>query len=166
METLRFGQITGAVGIRGEVRVYPLIDYKEQFEQIQYVLMDGKPFSIQAVRYMKAMAILKLEGIDDRNKAESLKGKELLVYRKDAPPLPPDAYYIRDLIGLRILDETGRQIGVLKDVIPNAAQDLYEVERMDGGKTFLIPAVEEFITSIDMEEGTLRVQQIEGLMQL
>lgn len=165
METLLLGQITTAVGLKGELRVYPYTDYKEKFEEIDYCIIEGTKYTIQNVRYMKGMVILKLTGIDDRTAAESYKGKELLLYRSDAPPLPADTYYIKDLIGLQVNDETGKPIGRLRDVIQHSAQDLYEVETMQGDEVFLVPAVEEFIKSIDLEEGVICMHLIEGLMK-
>jgi 16S rRNA processing protein RimM len=165
METMLLGQITNAVGLKGELRVYPYTDYKEKFEELDYCIIEGLNYSIQNVRYMKGMVVLKLTGIEDRTTAESYKGKDLLLYRKDAPPLPADTYYIKDLIGLRVVDETGIEIGRVKDVIQHTAQDLYEVETMQGDEVFLVPAVEEFIKSIDLEEGVIRMHLIEGLME-
>ncbi|MGI6734397.1 MAG: ribosome maturation factor RimM [Anaerovoracaceae bacterium] len=166
MEKLRLGRVTGAVGLKGELRVYPYTDYKEKFEEIDYVLMDDLRFSIENVRYMKEMAILKLSGIDDRTAAEACKGKDLFLFRKDAPPLPEDTYYVKDLIGLSVVDEDGKCIGRLKEVILNEAQDIYMIEPEDGGKPFPVPAVNEFIKEVDLQKGTITVRLIEGLREL
>lgn len=166
MEKLRLGQITNAVGLKGELRVYPYTDYKEKFEEIEYVLMEDVKYPIEGVRYLKNMTVLKLTGINDRTTAEKCKGKNLFIFQKDAPPLPEDTYYVKDLIGLRVLDETGRELGKLKDVIQNNAQDLYEVEPTSGENSFMVPAVEEFVLSIDLKEGIIRMRLIEGLAEL
>ena len=92
METLRLGKITAAVGLKGEVRVYPYTDYKEKFEEIPHVLLEGERRRIQRVRYQKNMAILKLEGIEDRSSAERCRDLELFIARADAPPLPEDRF--------------------------------------------------------------------------
>lgn len=167
MEKLRLGQITNAVGLKGEIRVYPYTDYKEEFEEISYVLISEEKYVIEKVRYMKDMAVLKLHGIDDRTTAEKYKGQDLYIYREDAPPLPADTYYVIDLIGMLVVDEDGETIGRLKSVIKNSsAQDLYEVESVQTGNTFLVPAVEEFILKIDLDKGTVLVKLIEGLTEL
>lgn len=166
MEKLKFGQITNAVGLKGELRVYPYTDYKEKFDEIEYVLLEDKKYPIQGVRYMKDMVVLKLVGIDDRSSAEQCKGIDLYIYREDAPPIPEDAYYIKDLIGLRVVDESGKDLGKLKNIIQNSAQDLYEVEPTSGGNPFLVPAVEEFVLEIDLKEGIIRMHLIEGLTTL
>ncbi|MBE6033046.1 MAG: 16S rRNA processing protein RimM [Clostridiales bacterium] len=164
MEKLRLGQITGAVGLKGEVRVYPYTDYKEKFEELPHVLMGEKKHSIQNVRYQKNMAILKLSGVNDRTAAEACKGEFLFIDRADAPPLPEDTYYVADLLGLAVIEEDGTPVGKLADVIQNSAQDLYVVEDEEG-KRFSIPAVGAFIRGINVEEGFIRVHLIPGLRE-
>ncbi|MDD2483500.1 MAG: ribosome maturation factor RimM [Eubacteriales bacterium] len=166
MEKLRLGRITSAVGLSGEVRVYPYTDYKEKFEEIDYVLLRDEKVRIEKVRYNKNMAILKLEGMDDRSAAEKNREQDLFIFLEDAPPLPEGAYYVKDLIGLAIVDGEGQKIGTLVDIIKNSAQDLYEVEPLDGGKRFLVPAVEEFVPEVSPEKGFIRVHLIEGLRDL
>ncbi len=166
MEKIRLGRVTNAVGLKGELKVYPYTDYKEKFEEIDYVLMDDLRYTIENVRYLKAMVVLKLAGIDDRTSAEACKEKDLLMFLADAPPLPEDTYYVKDLIGLAVVDEEGKPVGRLSDVIINSAQDIYMVEPREGGKPFPIPAVEEFVKEVDMDKGTLRIRLIEGLREL
>lgn len=166
MERLRLGKIVNAVGLKGELKVYPYTDYKEKFEEVDYVIIDGERLTIEKVRYLKNMAILKLEGIEDRGAAESKKDKEIFVQREDAPPLPEDTYYVKDLIGLLAIDERGHEVGVLDEVIINSAQDIYMIKVKESGKTFPLPAVEEFIKKINIEEGTILIKLIEGLQDL
>lgn len=166
MEKLRLGQITNVVGLNGEIKVYPYTDYKEKFEEIEYVLIKDKKYFIEHVRYNKNMVILKLDGIDNRNTAENYKESELFIDQKDVPPLPENTYYVKDLIGLCVIDEDGKELGKVKNVILNQAQDLYEIELNEGKNTFLVPAVDEFISEIDLEAGIIRIHLIEGLIEL
>lgn len=154
------------MGLKGELRIYPFTDYKEKFEEIDYVLISDRKYAIEGVRYLRNTAILKLSEIGNRTDAEKLKGEDVFIFRKDAPPLPEDTYYVKDLIGLIIADEKGKVLGRLKDVIQNSAQDLYEIETTESGKTFLIPAVDEFILNVDLKEGIVTVHLIEGLYEL
>lgn len=165
MEQIRLGQITAAVGLKGELRVYPYTDYKEKFEELPHVLLDGAVRKVEKLRYNKNMVVLKLTGIDDRTAAEAQQGKYLFIDKEDAGPLPEDTYYVKDLLGLAVVDEEGAPVGVLKDVIKNtAAQDLYEIE-MEQGKTFLLPAVGAFVKEILMEERRMIIHLIEGLVE-
>ena len=171
MEKLRLGKIVNAVGLKGEIKVYPYTDEKEFFEQIDSVLTENEKGKeerhlLEHVRYMKEMAILKLKGVDDRTAAEGLKGRALFLYRREAPPLPEDTYYIKDLIGMTVVDQEKNRVGRLKNVIKNSSQDLYEIEKADGKGTFLLPAVEAFVSEIDLKGRTITVRLIEGITDL
>ncbi|MDF2653602.1 MAG: rimM [Bacillota bacterium] len=165
MEKIKIGQVVNVVGLKGELKVYHYSDYKERFEELSEIYLDQRLVKIEGVRYMKDMVILKLAGINDRTEAEKHKGKDLLIEKKDVRVLPEDTYYIFDLIGLSVQDERGAALGTLCDVIQNTSQDLYEVEKQDG-KKFMIPAVDEFILKIDMENKVMTVRLIEGLAEL
>ena len=165
MDKIKIGQVVNVVGLKGELKVYHYSDYKERFEELSEIYMDQRLIKIEGVRYMKDMVILKLAGINDRTEAEKHKGKDLLIEKKDVRVLPEDTYYIFDLIGLSVQDERGAALGTLCDVIQNTSQDLYEIEKQDG-KKFMIPAVDEFILKIDMENKVRTVRLIEGLAEL
>ena len=162
MDTIKLGKITAPQGIKGEVRVYPYTDELTRFSEIEAVLLDGQKRKIQNARYMKNMAVLKLEGVDDRNMAESLRNKELLLAKEDLWEQPEDTYFIDDLVGCDVVSEDGDSVGTLKNIISRPAQDLYEIERADGS-TFLLPAVKEFIKNVDLDNKTIIIHLINGL---
>ncbi|MBQ2218321.1 MAG: 16S rRNA processing protein RimM [Firmicutes bacterium] len=162
MDTIKLGKITAPQGIKGEVRVYPYTDELTRFSEIEAVLLDGQKRKIQNARYMKNMAVLKLEGVDDRNMAESLRNKELLLAKEDLWEQPEDTYFIDDLVGCTVVSEDGASVGMLKSIISRPAQDLYEIERADGS-TFLLPAVKEFIKNVDLDNKTITIHLINGL---
>ncbi|MCI8348275.1 MAG: 16S rRNA processing protein RimM [Firmicutes bacterium] len=165
MEKIKIGKIVNAVALKGEVKVYSYSDYKERFEEIDRVILsDGREFKIENVRYQKNMAIIKFKGVDDRNGAEALKEKEVFITEEDLRELPDDTFYIRDLIGCKVCDsESGMTIGVVSDVLQNTAQDIYQVDLEKGGQV-LIPAVKEFIKSVDIDEKVVEVSLIPGFI--
>lgn len=163
MDRIKVGIISSAVGLKGEVKVYPYTDYKERFEELDGVYINNDFTKIMGVRYMKNMAIIKFEGVDNRNQAELLREHLLYIDKKDLRELGEDEYYIFDLIGLKVVDEDNNKIGTLSDVIQNSAQDLYEIEQENGNK-FLLPAVSEFIVNIDTKCGIMVVRLIEGIV--
>ncbi len=163
METVKLGKITAPQGIKGEVRVYPYTDELTRFSQIEAVLLQGRRLKIEKVRYMKNMAVLKLEGIDDRNGAESVRNQELLLAREDLWKQPEDTYFVDDILGSSVLTEEGTAVGTLKKIHSRPAQDLYEIEREDG-TSFLLPAVKEFVKAVDPQNKTITVHLIEGLL--
>ena len=84
------------------------------------------------------------------------------ITEEDLEELPEGMYYVKDLIGLKVVD-TGSygEIGTVKDVLQNTSQDVYVV-KTPSGREIMIPAVEEFIKDIDIEGGVLTVALIPG----
>ena len=164
MEKISIGKITSAVGLKGEVKVYNYSDSADIYRSTEAIYAGDELRKIQGVRTQKNMVILKLEGIDDRNAAEKARGSELFITEADLPELPEGQFYVRDLIGMTVIDaENGNEIGVVRDVIQNTAQDIFDVKTSEG-KQVLIPKVPEFIIDIDAEMRTIKVKLIEGLI--
>ena len=162
MDIIKLGKITAPQGIKGEVRVYPYTDKPTRFSEIEAVLLNGRRCRIEKARYMKNMAVLKLEGIDDRNAAETMRNRELLLPREDLWKQPEDTYFVDDLVGCAVVSEDGAPVGTLKTVHSRPAQDLYEIERADGS-SFLLPAVKEFVKDVKTDEKIIVIHLIEGL---
>lgn len=167
-DLLRVGVIANTHGIRGEVKVFPTTDDPRRFEKLKDVILDtGKEkrnLEVQSVRFFKNMVILKFKGIDNINDIERYKGKDLLVTRENAVPLEEGEYFIADLIDLEVFEDTGRKLGILDDVMQTGANDVYVVKNEDTGKEILLPAIEECILDISLEERKITVHLMEGLV--
>ena len=165
MEKIKIGRIVNAVALKGEVKVYNYSSCKERYEELDRIIVEDKEYGIEKVRYQQHMVILKLEGVDDRNAAEAMKNKDVFITEDDLKELPEDTFYIRDLIGLEVLDEeTGDSIGKIKDVLQPSSQDIYVVKRPEGSDV-LIPVVSEFVKAVNVEEGFVKVHLIEGMVE-
>lgn len=164
MELIRIGKIVNTQGLNGELRIYPDTDYVERFEELEYLYVEGEdePFYLTKVRYKKNLAIVKFDGLDHINDVEKYKNRIVYTEKLSYDELEEERYYVEDLIGLKVVDREKGEIGELIDVLQNPAHDLYVVKVVD--KEVLIPAVEEFIESVDLEEGIMHVTLIEGLI--
>lgn len=165
MEKIKIGKIVNTVGLKGEVKVYNYSDSIEIYETIESIYVEDRLTVIENVRAQKNMVILKLEGADDRNAAEALRGRELYITEDDLPELPEGRYYVRDLIGMSVIEKDGKLLGHVTDVLQNTAQDIFEVER-ENGKKLLIPKVDQFVLDIDTEKREITVKLIEGMLDL
>ena len=165
MEKIKIGKIVNTVGLKGEVKVYNYSDSIEIYETIESIYVEDRLTVIENVRAQKNMVILKLEGADDRNAADALRGKELYITEDDLPELPEGQYYVRDLIGMSVTEEDGNLLGHVTDVLQNTAQDIFEVES-ENGKKLLIPKVDQFVLDIDAEKREITVRLIEGMLDL
>ncbi len=168
-DLLQVGIITSTHGVRGEVKVYPTTDDPRRFRRLKEVVLDtGKEkqnLEIEGVKFFKQFVILKFKGLDNINDIEKYRQKSLYVTRKNAVRLQKDEYFIADLIGLKVQDEDGKELGIVKDVIETGANDVYEVEMADG-KSLLLPAIKQCILNVDVESGTMQVHVLEGLLDL
>ena len=168
-DLLQVGIITSTHGVRGEVKVYPTTDDPRRFRRLKEVVLDtGKEkmnLEIEGVKFFKQFVILKFKGLDNINDIEKYRQKSLYVTRKNAVRLQRDEYFIADLIGLKVQDEDGKELGTVKDVIETGANDVYEVEMADG-KSLLLPAIKQCSLNVDVENGTMQVHVLEGLLDL
>ena len=164
----RIGVITRPHGVLGEMKVYPVTDDIKRFKGMKEILM-GPPegqkgelstVKVEGVRFQKNMVLLKLSGIESPEEARKLSQYQLYVKREDAIPLSDGEYYVSDLIGLSVLSEKGEKLGILKDVLKTAANDVYVVK---GEREILVPAVKEYVLSIDLPKGEMTVLFVEGM---
>lgn len=157
------GRIVGVHGIRGELRVLPLEGEADFLSGFKTFYLDGRAVAAASCRIHKGMALLRLEGVEDRTAAEALRGKELLIRRADAR-LPAGECFDAELIGLDVYDgETGACVGELVKVERYPASKVYTVR---GVREFLIPAVRDaFILGVDLENNRMDVRVWEGLLE-
>ena len=153
------GRITSIHGIKGELRVMPLTDFPERFAAGAEVWLDGAPVRVRRGRQHGREMIVALEGIETRDAAEALRGKELL-----APsPLELDegVFYQHDIIGLRAETPEGEALGLVAEVISTGANDVYVVRGERG--ELLLPAIEDVVREIDVANGRVIVELMPGL---
>lgn len=165
-DLLQVGIITGTHGLKGEVKVFPTTDDKQRFLDLEDVLLDTGDtlleLKVEYCKFFKKFVFVKFEGIDGINEVEKYKRCPLLVTRENAVELEEDEYFVADLLGLTIVDDSGVTIGKLENVISTGANDVYEVLTDDGGR-ILLPAIKECILDVDMEEGVILVHLMKGL---
>lgn len=166
---LEVGKIVNTHGLRGEVKVVPWTDYPEVFEEISSVFIsrrdETREYKIKSVKYQKNNVILKLSGIDTIDEAEKLRGVILTTERSQLGELPEGTYYIADLIGLAVYDESETLLGTISDVLQTGSNDVYVVKR-DAGRDLLIPVIDGVVLAVDIDGGRVRVHLMEGLTDL
>lgn len=158
-EYLECGKIVNTHGIRGEVKIIPWADSPEFLCGLPALYIDDKEVKLRSARVHKGNVIALLEGVDDINDAMLLKEKVVFMSRTDAE-LPEGSFYIADIIGLKVICEDGRELGILKEILSPSLQQVYVVE---GDREIMIPAVPEFILETNVEGGYIKVHLIEGM---
>ena len=156
---LECGKIVNTHGIRGEVKIVPWADGPEFLRDLPALYIDGKPVKIRNARVHKGNVIALLEGVDDVNTAMLLKEKVVSMSRDDVE-LPEGSFYIADILGVKAIDENGKELGVLADILSPSLQQVYVVK---GEREIMIPVVPEFILETNVEGGYIKVRLIEGM---
>lgn len=158
------GKVLRPHGVRGEMRVAILTDFPERFEDTEEVYLvspEGRvvPAKVEAARFHSDKVLLKLAGIDSPEKAGEHRQWFVSVPEDDLVDLEEDEYWHFELEGLEVRDPSGRVLGRLREVVPTPAHDLYAVDGPAG--EILIPAVGEYVESVDLEAGVMVVRPLE-----
>jgi 16S rRNA processing protein RimM len=103
-----------------------------------------------------ARPILRVEGFDDRDSAQALRGEDLLVARAEAPELEEDEWWAEDLEGCTVHD-SGRAVGRVRRLLGLPSCEVLEVERAQGGGDLLVPLVTDAVRSVDLERKEIDV---------
>jgi 16S rRNA processing protein RimM len=167
---LAVGQVAGAHGICGEIKVTILTEDPQRFDRLSRVWLgrdeqEPTPWTLEGFRLHKGRALLKLKGCDDRDMAESLRPNLVLIPLEEALPLEEDEYYEHQIVGLEVWTTSGERLGEIEDILYTGANEVYIVRGdTPGRQEILIPAIEEVILEIDVEAGRLTIEPLEGLL--
>jgi 16S rRNA processing protein RimM len=160
------GRVGRAHGIKGEVAVEVRTDEPERrFAPGSSLVAGDRTVVVAAARNHSGRLLLRLEGVPDRTAAEALQGRVLEVEVDPADvPDEDDAYYDHQLVGLRVHDHGGADVGVVADVLHLPEQDLLSVDLDDGPRGVLVPFVVALVPDVDLDAGLVRLADVPGLL--
>ena len=162
---IAIGKIIQTHGIRGQLKAIPYSGIAERFSDLKTVYIESDAgmigFVLEKMHIIDNATLMKLSGVDSREQAQALLKKELWVPETQKVLLSENSFFIHDLIGLSVFDIHAQYIGKLEDVWQSAGNDIYVVR--NDGKEVLIPAVSEFIETVDIAAGRMTVRLIEGM---
>ena len=152
----------GAFGVRGDVRVRLETDVVANLEAGRrvYVGPNRDPTEVEAF-HPGIKPRLKLRSVRTREEARDMRGAEISVPLAEAAPLPAGSYYGVELIGVRVVTNTGEAIGTVREVMSTGSNDVYLV-RGPGGEV-LVPAISDVVQDFDREQRLLTIELIDGL---
>lgn len=159
------GQIINTHGIRGAVKVFPITSDPNRFKSLGSVYLGEHKLqlTVSSVSVKEKVVLLTFKEFDNINAVSGFVKSYLYVTDEDRIVLPVDHYFIHDLIGCSILDEDNEVIGRITDVLQGFSNDVYVVEGRSG--SFMIPAVKEFVKSVDILKREVIVRLIEGMIE-
>ncbi len=155
--TIVVGQIAGAFGVRGEVRLKSFCAVPEDI--VRYApLTDpaGRVFDqIVLTGAARGALVVRISGIRTKEEADALKGTELCAERSRLPSLPDDEFYHADLIGLEVVDTGGAPLGRVRAVQNHGAGDLLEIAAPGATTTVLLPFTRAAVPTVDLAAGRI-----------
>lgn len=166
------GLVARPHGVRGEVVVESRLDDPELFYGLRTVRLApptpgaaGTTRRVRSWRPLKDRMLLSLDGVNDRDAAEALRGQAVLVKASDLPPPSEDDIFLRDLLGCRVATSRIPDLGVIEDVSLPGGSELWII-RHPSGREILFPAAPEFVTEVDLEAKLVQVDPPPGLLEL
>jgi 16S rRNA processing protein RimM len=155
-------------GVRGEVRLKLYnadSDILLELDEVLVRLPEGEEHevSVDGARRADQAILMKLHSIDDRDRAEELRGAVLCVQRSAFPPLEAGEFYACDVEGAEVLAPDGQALGRVRELRSYPSVDSLVVEAADGGKPWEIPLVAAFVRDVDVDAGKVSLSTLEGL---
>jgi len=168
-EPLLLGKITATHGIKGQLRVMLFSGNIETIESLDSVLLKGadgvmKTFHLSSAVVHGKKFLVSFRGCDEIDRVLPLVGHELYADREQMPALAEGEYYWCDLMGLRVETDKGEILGELIDIIVTGSNDVYVVKGNE--REYLIPAIEDIVLEVNLDDGIMKVSPPEGLLDL
>ncbi len=156
---LAVGRLRRSHGIAGEMVMDVLTDFPERLQpgKIIFVGDAHEPILIEGLRGHDRSLIIHLHGLDSPESAARYRNALLFVKTADLPKLPEGEYYHHQLLGLKVLDEAGQEVGQLTEILETGANDVYLVKTPDG-KEVLLPAIEDVIIEVRLDRHEMIVR--------
>lgn len=163
-EYITVGLIVSPRGLQGHIKVNVETDFPERFSGSSQVYINRQATVIEEVSWHKGQAIIKLQGVDNEEEADTLVGCVIEIHRSQLFSLEEDVYFHFQLVGLNVITTGGDTIGTIAEIMSMASADIYVIKGKNG--EILVPATEEIIKSIDLEKGIMVIEPMDGLLDL
>lgn len=164
-DLITIGQIGGAFGVRGELRLKSFCAEPEAITDYGPYVLDngGRIETLVLTGQVKGGFSARMDGVTTKEDADALKGVQIQVPRSALPALPDDEFYHSDLMGLAVVDTGGRTLGTVKAVHDHGAGDLLEITAPGATSTVLLPFTRDAVPTVDLASGRLVADPPEGL---
>lgn len=164
-------RVVRAHGTDGDLACEIVTEFPQRFSRARTLYLGPeqdappRPYQVRAARLARRgqgqQLLLKLEGVDDRDRAEALRGWLIQVPEAEAWVLPPGRFYWHQIVGLRAVTADGRLLGTVGEILETGANDVYVVRGPRG--ELLLPAIKDVVVEIAPERGEMVVELLPGM---
>jgi 16S rRNA processing protein RimM len=162
MPRIQIGYIATAHGVQGLVKIKSLAEDPACFSKYGDVFTDEKGGNILKITIKQQTPkhlIARIEGINDCNAAEALRGTGLWLDRDSLPDADDDEIYYDDLIGMQVIDQDNAPVGSVIDVVNYGASDLLDVKPIEGGDSFYLPYSDDCVLSVSPDTRIIQIDR-------
>lgn len=168
MEYFDVGKVVNTHGLKGEVRVISITNTPEdryyEGAPLTWFGADGskEELTVRSHRTHKNFNLLTFENYYNINQVEKFVGGMLKISEDYLLDLPENTFYIHEVIGSRVIDDAGEDIGKVKEILSPGANDVWVIQRQNK-KDLLIPYIESVVLDVDLENQVVTIHMMEGL---
>ena len=152
------GRVLGPYGVRGWIKLRTFTEHPDSLaDYARWLVADGagwREVEVEETHLHSGQLVVKLAGVNDRDQALALRGREVAVPREDLPPAGEGEFYWADLIGLEVVNMQGEILGKVEDLLETGANDVLVVQ---GDAQHLLPYVDAVVLDVDLEAGRIQV---------
>lgn len=154
------GKVSSSHGVRGLVKVHLYIDDPEVISGLKFAndKNGNEIFEILSLVKHKNLYLMKLDGIEDRNQSDALRGTEFYINEDLMPELEEDEFFVSELEGLRVKDSSKEDFGTVKNVFNFGAGDVLEIVKISG-EYFMLTFTKDTVPEINIEEGFITINE-------
>ena len=156
------GWVKGPAGTEGVVRVAVLTDFPQRFAPGAVLFLRGERVEVRDVRWHRGDALVQFAEVSSREQAEQLRDAEITIPEEALQTLPEGSYYHYHLLGLRVVTVAGEELGEVVDILQTGSNDVFVV-RNAAGEEVLLPAIEDVVKRVELDEGRIVVELLDGL---
>jgi 16S rRNA processing protein RimM len=164
-EFLVIGKLGRPHGLHGEILMVVYTDFPDRIEPGETFFVGPRYQPIKLIKrrpHTRGMLVT-FEGYHVREKIAELRNQLVYVRTSDRPPLEQGEYYHHQLLGLQVIDENSKPLGLLSSILETGANDVYVVRDQTGAE-ILVPAIDSVVLDIDLEHKQIRVHLLAGLL--
>ena len=165
---LVIGKIVNTHGIQGKLRVNSYAESPAVFTSQKFFYVKDekgvlKKYEVTNAELHKNVILVEFKGVSSFDEAEELVGASILIEKSKLLPLAEDEYYWFEIIGLKVFTDEGTFLGKVERILQTGSNDVYVIRNKD--KEYLIPAIAEVVTKIDVIKKTMIIHPLEGLFE-
>ncbi|MDQ0270253.1 ribosome maturation factor RimM [Cytobacillus purgationiresistens] len=164
------GKVVNTHGVKGEARVVSRTDFADERylpgNKLYLFMPDAKEpieLTVASHRTHKSFNLLTFEGLNNMNDIEKMKGGILKIPETQLSELEEDEFYYHEIIGCLVKTVNGEEVGEIKEILSPGANDVWVITGKKG-KDILIPYIEQVVKEVDIDEKTIIIEPMEGLL--